>query len=94
MSTARDQAGDPVTPSHVELPETAAQLEANRARPYRPGAVEAAAQAWSEDVWQERHGDCEAPWYCEKCERPQCPRCHPSPAEFRLCADCDWRNAA
>lgn len=36
------------------------------------------------------HLNCEAPWYCERCERPVCPRCDPSPGEFELCPECYW----
>lgn len=38
------------------------------------------------------HENCDAPWMCEDCDRPVCPRCEPSPGEFKRCADCDWLN--
>lgn len=41
-------------------------------------------------TFDEEHENCEAPWYCKECERKVCPRCEPSPAEFELCAECDW----
>jgi hypothetical protein len=34
------------------------------------------------------HENCDAPWYCERCELPVCPRCEVSPGEFELCRDC------
>lgn len=77
--------GEPIRYQDHELPHQ--DLD-----PLRPshGDPMAVARAWSEDIWQEQHGDCEARWFCESCEQPQCPRCHPSPAEFRKCATCDW----
>jgi hypothetical protein len=36
------------------------------------------------------HENCEAPWECQECGRDVCPRCDPSPAEFRFCVECDW----
>jgi hypothetical protein len=52
-----------------------------------------AADQWSEDVSGGRldgdHGQCEPSWECE-CGRLVCPRCEPSPGEFRYCAECHW----
>lgn len=39
---------------------------------------------------EQDHEHCEAPWECMECGRRVCPRCDPSPAEFKLCAECDW----
>lgn len=78
--------GEPIRYQDVELPHQDLAV----GRPSHPGALAEIAAEWSADVWQERHADCEAAWFCEKCEQPQCPRCHPSPAEFRLCAECSW----
>lgn len=36
------------------------------------------------------HTACDTPWTCAQCQEPVCPRCDPSPAEYRLCAECEW----
>lgn len=42
-------------------------------------------------TYREHHHEvCDAPWECKGCGEDVCPRCHPSPAEFDLCADCYW----
>lgn len=95
-TNGRDEYGDRPWRQHVELP--AGDKDRAPDPAYRltldghgnPLHVGAALAAWSGDVWAEAHRDCDAPWYCERCEKPVCPRCDPSPGEFNLCADCDW----
>lgn len=43
-------------------------------------------------LWEKVHADCDAPWYCVRCDRPVCPRCEPSPGEQELCPECWWLN--
>jgi hypothetical protein len=51
--------------------------------------------ARAEDLFDRQHSHCEAPWECHECGRRVCPRCEPSPAEFRFCAECaDFGGAA
>ena len=81
--------GEPISAQDHELP-----MQDRDGRPGDGRSLEQIGAEWSADVFAERHRDCEAPWFCERCERPQCPRCMPSPGEFKLCADCDWGSAA
>lgn len=44
----------------------------------------------ADELFEREHENCGASWECEGCGRPQCTRCHPSPREEEICADCDW----